>query len=108
VKRDSTAVSKSSPAPATTAPAASATPAPSAAARPDSAAARASAVAGSAAVASPPPIPGKRPEKVRVKNGQTMDDIARAYGTSVPAIMMENNLVTDRVRPGQMLKLPRR
>ena len=102
VKRDSTAAPKSSPAPATTAPAASGTPAPNAAA-----AARASAVAGSAAVASPPP-PGKRPEKVRVKNGQTMDDIARAYGTSVPAIMMLNNLVTDRVRPGQVLKLPGR
>jgi LysM repeat protein len=37
-----------------------------------------------------------------------MDDIARAYGTSVPAIMMLNNLVTDRVRPGQVLKLPGR
>jgi len=37
-----------------------------------------------------------------------MADIARAYGTSIPAIMMENNLVTDQVRPGQVLKLPRR
>lgn len=107
VKRDSTAAPKSSPAPGANAPA-SATPAPNTAARPDSGAAPVSAVAGSAAVASPPPIKGPRPEKVRVKNGQTMNDIARAYGTSVPAIMMENNLVTDRVHPGQVLKLPRR
>ncbi len=47
-----------------------------------------------------------RPEKVRVKSGQTMADIARTFRTSVPAIMMENNLVSDRVRPGQVLKLP--
>jgi len=45
---------------------------------------------------------------VRVKNRQTMAEIARAYGTSVPAIMMENNMVTDQVRPGQVLKLPRK
>jgi LysM repeat protein len=37
-----------------------------------------------------------------------MADIARAYGTSVAAIMMENNMVTDRVHSGQVLKLPRR
>jgi LysM repeat protein len=105
-KRDSTAAPKSGPAPVTKAPAPSPTPAPNAAARPDSAAARASADAGSAA--SPPPTPAKRPERVRVKNGQTMSDIARAYGTSVPAIMMENNMVTDRVHSGQVLKLPRK
>ena len=49
-----------------------------------------------------------RPEKVRVKNGQTMADVAREYGTSVPAIMMENNLVTDRVHSGQVLRLPKK
>jgi LysM repeat protein len=49
-----------------------------------------------------------RPEKVKVKSGETMADIASRYGTSVPAIMMENNLVTDRARPGQVLKLPRK
>jgi LysM repeat protein len=34
--------------------------------------------------------------------------IARTWGTSVAAIMMENNLVSDQVRPGQVLKLPRK
>jgi LysM repeat protein len=28
------------------------------------------------------------------------------YGTSAAAIMMENNLVSDRVHSGQVLKLP--
>jgi LysM repeat protein len=95
-KRDSTAAPKSSPAPAASAPAPG-TQASAAAARPDSAKAASSA-----------PVQGPRPEKVRVRNGQTMGDIARAYGTSVPAIMMENNMVTDQVRPGQVLKLPHR
>jgi LysM repeat protein len=35
-----------------------------------------------------------------------MADIARTFRISVAAIMMENNLVSDRVRPGQVLKLP--
>jgi LysM repeat protein len=37
-----------------------------------------------------------------------MADIAAMYGTSVAAIMMENNLTSDRVRPGQTLKLPQK
>src|SRR5207302_1542455 len=48
----------------------------------------------------------KRPDKVRVKSGETMMSIARRYNTSVAAIMMENNLVSDQVRSGQMLKIP--
>ena len=72
---------------------------PAASAKPDSVSPR---------PAAPRSSGGQRPEKVRVKNRQTMAEIARAYGTSVPAIMMENNMVTDQVRPGQVLKLPRK
>ena len=60
------------------------------------------------AATEPAPKPGPRPDKVRVKNGQTMAEIARTYGISTASIMMENNLVSDQVRPGQVLKLPRR
>jgi len=35
-----------------------------------------------------------------------MDDIARANGTSVAAIMMENDMVVPTVRPGMVLKIP--
>lgn len=48
-----------------------------------------------------------RPAKVEVKKGESMSDIAKRWGTSVPAIMMENNLVSPNVKPGQKLKLPR-
>jgi LysM repeat protein len=87
------------------APAASPAPAPPAAAqtapaRPDT--------ASKAAATEPGPKPGPRPDKVRVKSGQTMAEIARTYGVSVASIMMENDMVTDRVRPGQVLKLPRK
>jgi LysM repeat protein len=44
---------------------------------------------------------------VKVKSGQTLADIARQWNTSAAAIMMENNLVTEKVKPGQTLKLPR-
>jgi LysM repeat protein len=50
----------------------------------------------------------QRPEQVKVRTGETLADIAKRWGTSVAAIMMENNMVTDRVRPGQVVKLPRR
>lgn len=62
---------------------------------------------------SPAPAPapekvkeGPRPEKVKVKSGETLADIAKRWGNSIPAIMMENNLVRDEVKPGQTLKLP--
>ena len=48
----------------------------------------------------------KRPEKVSVKRGETMRDIAQRWNTTVPSIMMENNLVRDEVTPGQTLRLP--
>jgi LysM repeat protein len=50
--------------------------------------------------------PDKRPLKIKVKGGETMEMIAKRWKVSVPAIMMENNLVSDQVRPGQTLKLP--
>ena len=49
-----------------------------------------------------------RPAKVKVKKGETMLDIAKRWGTSPAAIMMENNLVTEKVHSGQTLKLPQR
>lgn len=59
----------------------------------------------------PAPAPEKakdepRPEKVKVKDGETLADIAKRWGNSVPAIMMENNMVRETVKPGQTLKLP--
>jgi LysM repeat protein len=52
--------------------------------------------------------PAQRPPHVVVQKGETLADIARRWGTSVPAIMMENNLVTSQVKPGQKLLLPKR
>ena len=46
------------------------------------------------------------PDKVKVKSGETMQSLAQKYNTSVAAIMMENNLVSDQVKPGQVLKIP--
>ena len=48
-----------------------------------------------------------RPAQVVVKKGESMSDIARRWGTSSAAIMMENNLVSSNVKPGQKLKLPK-
>jgi LysM repeat protein len=52
--------------------------------------------------------PVARPAKVSVKKGETLESIAKQWGTSPAAIMMENNLVKDTVKPGQSLKLPKR
>jgi LysM repeat protein len=49
---------------------------------------------------------GPRPAKVKVRSGETMADVARQWGCSVEAIMMENNLVSQKVKNGQTLKLP--
>jgi LysM repeat protein len=75
-------------APATTAPAPTAVkkPAPAAPAAPAAAA--------------------SRPSTIKVKAGQSLADIAREWGVTPAAIMMENNLVSDRVKPGKTLKLP--
>ena len=57
----------------------------------------------------PAPAPAKpeeRPTSVVLANGETLADLARRWDTSVPAIMMLNNLVSERVRPGTRLKLP--
>ena len=64
----------------------------------------------SPAVAQPAASSGEkqaRPEKVEVKKGESLSDIAKRWGTSVPAIMMENNLVSPNVKPGQKLRLPK-
>lgn len=58
-------------------------------------------------VAAAPATPVQRPAKVSVKRGETMASIAKLYGTSVAAIMMENNFVTDQVKPGQTIRLPK-
>lgn len=55
------------------------------------------------------PEPAKtepRPSKVKVKNGETLAIIAKRYGLTPAAIMMENNMVSEKVKPGQTLKLP--
>ncbi|MFI5371503.1 MAG: PorV/PorQ family protein [Candidatus Eisenbacteria bacterium] len=48
-----------------------------------------------------------RPDKVTVKSGDTLASIARQYGTSPAAIMMENNMVSETIKTGQKLKLPK-
>ncbi len=63
----------------------------------------------SAPAKSEKPVPAeKRPKKVSVKKGETLASIGRRYGTSAAAIMMENNLTSEVVRVGQVLKLPKR
>jgi len=41
-----------------------------------------------------------------VKKGDVLDKIARAHGTSVAAIMKENQLTTTELKIGQVLRLP--
>jgi LysM repeat protein len=48
----------------------------------------------------------QRPAVVVLAPGETLADLARRWETSVPAIMMVNNLVSERVQPGTKLKLP--
>jgi LysM repeat protein len=59
-----------------------------------------------AEVAPPAPAPAPRPSIVVVQAGQTLASIAKQYDNSVASIMMENNLVSEQVKPGQKLKLP--
>jgi LysM repeat protein len=47
-----------------------------------------------------------KPLQIHVKKGETLESIAKEYGTTAAAIMMENNLVTMSVKPGQSLKIP--
>ena len=58
------------------------------------------------AVTSVPSAPAPRPVVVVVAAGETMAMIAKRWDTSVAALMMTNDLVSDRVMLGQKLKLP--
>ena len=52
-------------------------------------------------------IPARpRPSSVTVKAGDTLASIARRFDTSVPAIMMQNDMVSEKIKVGQKLKLP--
>lgn len=53
-----------------------------------------------------PAKPQERPASVVLGANETLADLARRWDTTVPAIMMVNNLVSERVRPGTRLKLP--
>jgi LysM repeat protein len=53
-----------------------------------------------------PAKPPERPASVVLGANETLADLARRWDTTVPAIMMVNNLVSERVRPGTRLKLP--
>lgn len=92
------------PAAASSAPPATAKPASAPAAAPVSAAPAAPAPAKQPSA--PAPTPEARPTKVVVKSGDTLASIGRRYGISVPTLMMENNLVSDQISVGQVLKLP--
>jgi LysM repeat protein len=59
-------------------------------------------------VSSPPPSLDARPTWIVVAPGETLASLAERWETTVAAIMMTNNLVNDRVTPGQQLKLPAR
>jgi len=50
--------------------------------------------------------PGPRPSSVVLQAGETLAELAKRWDTSVPKLMMDNNLVTDRPKPGTRLKLP--
>jgi LysM repeat protein len=56
--------------------------------------------------ASTPPPSSARPTWIVVAPGETLASIAQRWGTSVAAIMMANDLVSDRVTPGKQLRLP--
>ena len=54
----------------------------------------------------PSPIASPRPTHVVVAAGETLYTIGRRWGVSVPALMMENDLVSEKVPAGARLKLP--
>lgn len=62
------------------------------------------------AAQTPPSAPAARAQagyEHSVERGQTLSDIARAYGVSVDAILQANNLTNpDRIREGQKLFIP--
>lgn len=64
-----------------------------------------------AIVAAPEPVveeaePVKKMVEVTVKKGDSLDKIARANGTTIKAIKSANQLKTDRLDVGQVLKVP--
>jgi LysM repeat protein len=54
----------------------------------------------------PSPVASPRPASVVVAPGETLYSIGRRWGVSVPALMMENDLVSEKVPAGARLKLP--
>jgi LysM repeat protein len=50
--------------------------------------------------------PAKIPSKHKVEDGDTLFQIAKRYGTTVPKIMEINNMVNETIHVGQVLKLP--
>jgi LysM repeat protein len=57
----------------------------------------------------PAPVPlAQRPATVKVRKGDTLASIGRTYGLTYEAIMMENNMVRQDIKPGQTLKLPKK
>lgn len=72
------------------------------------------AVAPAPAPATPKPAPAASapakaaaaPSKVVVRTGDTLASIGRRYGVSAEAIMMENNLVSESIKVGQVLQIP--
>jgi len=52
------------------------------------------------------PPPTARPTWIVVAPGETLASIAQRWGTTVAAIMMANDLVSDQVTPGRQLRLP--
>ena len=54
----------------------------------------------------PSPVASPRPTHVVVAAGETLFTIARRWGVSVNALMMENDLTSDRVQMGVRLRLP--
>lgn len=53
-----------------------------------------------------PAAPAVRPATIVVKAGETLADLAKRWDVSITALMMENNLVSETVKPGKALKLP--
>lgn len=45
-------------------------------------------------------------EEYRVRNGDSLWDIAKAHGTTVDRLKQENNLRGSRIYAGQLLKVP--
>jgi LysM repeat protein len=47
-----------------------------------------------------------RPKSITLRKGETLEQVAERWGVTAAAIMMENNLTTQKVKPGMKLKLP--